>query len=354
MSGFARLSIWSVFVWSLVLLGALHAADSITRRDGTRASGQITGGSKTELTIKPSVGEPVTISAADIAAIDWDAATGDFKLGISDENGGRLDSALQRVTKSQTETTDASDLLKLEFQFVIARINTRMAFADAGKVDSAIGLLEAYRKAGKDHFRYYEATNLLGQLQLVKPDLAAARAAFGELASAPSNDYKLAAQIAQGRILMAEGQQDAAVAEFDKAIAAAGNSAGEQARRFEALLGKAKALVNLSKHDEALAVLDEVTAKAPQTATALQAEAYVLQGNSLQAANRNKEAVLAYLHVDILFPRETAYHAESLFHMARLWKTVQAPERGVDAEAKLTALYPNSEWVKKLGGAGGQ
>lgn len=353
MSGFAPSFRWSLCVWSLLLLGqfeALRAADSITRRDGTRASGEITGGTKTELTIKPSVGEPVTISAADIAVIDWDAATGDFKLGISDENGGRLDSALQRVTKSQTETTDASDLLKLEFQFVIARINTRMAFADAGKVDSAIGLLEAYRKAGKDHFRFYEATNLLGQLQLAKPDLAAARAAFGELAQAPSNDYQLAAQIAQGRILMAEGQQDAAVAEFDKAIAAA----GEQARKFEALLGKAKALVNLSKHDEALAVLDEVTAKAPPTASALQAEAYVLQGNSLQAASRNKEAVLAYLHVDILFPRETAYHAESLFHMARLWKTVQAPERGVDAEAKLTSLYPNSEWAKKLGGAGGQ
>ena len=77
-------------------------------------------------------------------------------------------------------------------------------------------------------------------------------------------------------------------------------------------------------------------------------EAYVLQGNALQALNRAKEAVLAYLHVDILFPREAGYHAESLYHMTKLWKAVQLPERGLEAEAKLQSSYPNSEWTKKL------
>jgi hypothetical protein len=37
--------------------------------------------------------------------------------------------------------------------------------------------------------------------------------------------------------------------------------------------------------------------------------------------------------------------------MARLWKTVQAPERGLDAEAKLQSAYPNSEWTKRLSAA---
>jgi len=60
--------------------------------------------------------------------------------------------------------------------------------------------------------------------------------------------------------------------------------------------------------------------------------------------------VLAYLHVDLLFQRETAYHAESLFHMAKLWKTVQSPERGDAAVDKLIASYPKSEWAKKLSG----
>ncbi len=330
----------------------VSAADTITRRDGTRVSGQITGGSKTDLTIKPSIGDAVTVPASEIAAIDWDAATADLKLGITDETGGRLDSALQRVTKSKSETKTPSDLLRHEFDFVLARINARMALADASKQDATIALLEAFRKTGSDHFRFYEATNLLGQVKLAKGDFAGARTAFEALAQSPGADYKLAAKIAQGRILMGEGQNEQAAQTFEEAITSAGASPAEQARKYEAMLGKAKAQALLSQHAEALQVLDDVISKAPADITALQAEAYVLQGNSLQALNRNKEAVLAYLHVDLLFAREAGFHAESLYHMSRLWKTVQFPERGLDAEGKLLASYPNSPWAKKLGGAG--
>ena len=332
-------------------LANMFAADSVTRKDGSRVSGEITGATKSGLTIKPTVGDAVTISSNEIGAVDWDGATADLRLGVSDENGGRFDSALARVTKSKAESTDANELLKHEFDFVLARIAGRMAMADATKLDGAISQLEGFRKSGSDHFRFYEAVALLGQLQLVKGDYAAATATFEQLGHAESSDYKLAARIAQGRIQMAEGKNAEAEQSFDAAIASAGNSPAEQARKFEAMLGKARALATQSKQTEALAVLEEVISKAPATATALQAEAYVLQGNALQALNRNKEAVLAYLHVDILFPRESGYHAEALYHMARLWKTVQAPERGLDAEAKLTAAYPNSEWAKKLSGS---
>lgn len=336
---------------SLLTLGlavTTHAADTINKADGTRVSGTITGGSKTELTIKPTIGDAVNVPASEIASVAWDDATADFKLGLSDENGGRFDAAIQRITKSKAETETQQEQLKKDFDFVLARIAARQALADPAKIDAAITQLEQFRKAGADHYRYYEATSLLGTVQLAKADFAAARATFEQLAQAPSNDYKLSAKIAQGRILMGEGQSDAAAKMFDEAIAAAGNASSEQTRKFEAMLGKARALADQGQHSEALTALDEVTAKAPADATALQAEAYVLQGNSLQALNRNKEAVLAYLHVDILFPRESGFHAEALYHMARLWKTVQAPERGIDAEAKLTASYPNSSWAKKL------
>lgn len=336
----------------LLLSPAAFAADTITRRDGTRVSGEITAGTKEGLTIKPTIGEAVTISSADIAGVEWNNATAELRLGISDENGGRFDSAIQRVTKSKSDAANADDRLKLEYDFVLARIASRQALADDALLDSAIAKLEAFVKAGSDHFRYYEAIDRLGQLQLAKGDFAAASATFDKLAQASSSEYKLAAKIAQGRIQLAQGQADQSSRSFEEAIAAAGNSPGEQARKYEAMLGKARAQAAQGQHEEALTALDEVTNKAPASATALQAEAYVLQGHSLQALNRNKEAVLAYLHVDILFPRESAYHAEALYHMARLWKLVQSPERGLEAEAKLTAAYPNSDWAKKLSGGG--
>lgn len=327
------------------------AADIVHRKSGGRASGKITGGTKTELTVKPGTGDAVNVPANDIASVDWDDATADLKLGLSDENGGRFDSALQRIAKSRTDYKGNDELLKLEFEFLTARVTARQAIADPAKRDQAVKLLEAFQKSGASHFRYYEAVNFLGQVHLAAKDYSAARTSFDILTQAPWNDVKLAAKIATGRILMGEGKPDEAVAAFDEAIRAAGDSAADKARKYEAMLGKARSLIQQSRHEEALKDLDEVTTKAPADDTPIQAEAYVLQGNALQALNRNKEAVLAYLHVDILFPREAAYHAESLYHMARLWKTVQAPERGLEAEDKLKSAYPNSEWTKRLAAA---
>ena len=78
--------------------------------------------------------------------------------------------------------------------------------------------------------------------------------------------------------------------------------------------------------------------------------AYVRQGDCLQAQNKTKEAILAYLHVPVLFSKEKALHAESLFRLSQLWGSVQKPERAADARAELERLYPDSEWAKKLAG----
>ncbi len=329
-------------------LNSASALDSVTKKSGGRASGKITASSKTDLTIKPPTGEAVVIPANDLLIVDFDDATADMKLGLADENTGRFDSAIQRVTKSKTDTKADNPLLKAEFDFVLARIDARIALADPSKRDDAIKRLQAFQKSNSDHYRYYESMALLGQVQLAKQDYDGARASFDALAQSPWSESKLAAKIATGRILMGENKLDEAIASFDEAVKAAGTSAGESARKYEAMLGKSRALIAQSKQTEALKELDEVTLHASADDTALQAEAYVLQGNAFQALNRTKEALLAYLHVDVLFKREAGYHAESLYHMAKLWKSVQLPERGLEAEATLQSSYPNSEWTKKL------
>ncbi|HET6425542.1 MAG TPA: tetratricopeptide repeat protein [Planctomycetaceae bacterium] len=335
-------------ICSGLLVSSAFAVDSVTKKSGGRVGGKITGGSKTELTIKPPTGDAVNIPANDLQLVDFDDATADLKLGLADENAGRFDAALQRVTKSKTDTKGDNALLKGEFDFILARLHARIALADPAKRDEAITLLQGFQKSHSDHYRFYDSVTFLGQVQLAKQDYEAARKSFDVLSQAPWSEAKLAAKIASGRILTGENKLDEAVQNFDDAIKTAGSSAGDTARKYEAMLGKARALIAQSKHAEALTTLDEVTLNASPEDTALQAEAYVLQGNALQSLNRAKEAVLAYLHVDILFPREAGYHAESLYHMTKLWKTVQLPERGLEAEAKLQSSYPNSEWTKKL------
>ncbi|MEK6257754.1 MAG: tetratricopeptide repeat protein [Planctomycetota bacterium] len=339
----------------LMLLVVAHAStllaiDTVTRKsDGKRFGGTITDMTKTEFKVKkPGAGEPDVIQANDVASVEWEGSPAEMKLGISSENGGKFELALQQYTKSKSDAKSPSAALKAEFDYLVARATARLALTDPTKQDEAIQKLQAVQKSSSEHFRYYESVGFLGQVQLAKGDFAAARATFDLLGKAPWSDYKLAARIASGKILTAENKHDEAAKEFEAAAAAATDSPADQVRKYEAMLGQARALVIQTKYDEALKILDVVTDKGPADESPLQAEAYVLQGDSLQALGRLKEAALAYLHVDILFSRESAFHAAALFNLSKLWKSLQLPDRSADAEAKLVQNYPNSEWRKKL------
>ena len=179
-------------------------------------------------------------------------------------------------------------------------------------------------------------------------DLTSVRKTLEALSQSPWNDLKLAARIAEARALVAEGKIDDAIAAFDAVANSVGDSASEAPRKYEAMLGHARGLIMQSKFEDALKILETVTEKGPADDSTVQAEAYVLQGQAYQGIGRTKEAALAYLHVDILFPRESAFHAEALYQMSNLWKLVQHPDRSAEAAGKLVQIYPNSEWRKKL------
>ncbi|MFO0919734.1 MAG: tetratricopeptide repeat protein [Planctomycetaceae bacterium] len=334
-------------VW---LLGScVSRADDVVYRKSTdkRLGGTVSQISKTELTIKPRAGETVTVPVNDIAAIDWDDAPAEFKLARSDESAGRFDSARQRLMKCLDEVKSSKDGLRTDVEYLLARATARGALADPSGRDEAVAKLTAFLKSHADSFRYYEAQQLLGQVQLARQDYAQARAAFEALGQAPWNEAQLSSQINLGRVLMAENRLDEAAQSFDAAMEKA-IAAEDAVGRYQAMLGKARSLIAQNRPADALAILTEVLEKAPADDSALQAEAYLLEGNCLQSLNKLKEAVLAYLHVDVLFSRETAYHAEALYHLSKIWKAVQHPDRALECQAKLEGLYPESEWTKRL------
>lgn len=343
--------IWITVTVVAFPLSSLFAVDIITKKsDGKRVNGNISAMSKTELTLKRNVGEPEIVSANDIAAIEWEGGGGELKLGYSDENGGRYDAATQRFLKAKADAKSPSEFLRGEFDYMLARVAGKQALADPEKREQAIQKLVAAAKVYPDHVRFYESVQILSQIQLASKDFTGARQAIAQLSQAPWSDLKLAAQIAEARVLVAEGKIDEAITGFAAVASSAGDSPAETSRKYEAMLGHARGLVLQSKFDEALKLLEIVTEKGAADDGPIQAEAYALQGQAFQGLGRTKEAALAYLHVDILFPRESAYHAEALYQMSNLWKLVQHPDRSAEAAGKLVQLYPNSEWRKKLGG----
>jgi tetratricopeptide (TPR) repeat protein len=124
----------------------------------------------------------------------------------------------------------------------------------------------------------------------------------------------------------------------------------EAAVRMKNLAGclKAKAQLLQGKREEAeVAVMKLIKNEDPKQ-TELFANAYNILGLCHQAAGQDQEAILAFLHTDLLFSNEAAAHAEALYHLAELWPKLDKNDRAMEARTTLKSLYRNSVWAGKL------
>ncbi len=79
----------------------------------------------------------------------------------------------------------------------------------------------------------------------------------------------------------------------------------------------------------------------------LVARAWNVAGTAHRQAGRTKEALLAFLHVNILYPGVPEAHAEALANLADLWDQVHKGERANRARQTLQEQYKESPWAKK-------
>lgn len=338
----------------LLSVAARHAsADAIYRTGGQSAvTGDVTESTKTELTIKPKTKPAETIPANEIERVEWTEDPQGLNLARGDESRGLFDKALEAYKSALAAAPANKALLKTEIEFLIARTTGKKALAQQAGLDEAIQSLEAFRTANSKYFRYFEVTQLLGKLHTAKGDGVSARGTYQALAEAPWNDYKMAAKIGTARVDLKENNVAAAQSAFEEVIATAPTTDADKARRFEAMLGKAVCQVKQQQYAPAVKVLDEVIEKAPAGDTALLAEAYVRKGDSYREQGQSDDALLAYLHLDVIeaLSRHKEFHAEALYHLTKLWNDAGRSDRAGDATARLQALYPESNWTKQLSG----
>lgn len=330
------------------------SADIVERKSSTSpVSGEVTSISRDEISVTTgSLKKVVAVPANDVVNVRWDKEPAKLNLIRGDERAGRLQKAIDGYNEILKDVPASDKNLKVDLTFLIARATSKLAPTDPAKLKEAVSLLKDFVQSNASNFRYYEAAELLGQLYVAQKDFTQANATFALLGKAPWPDYKMIAEIAEARVQLAAGDVDKALAAFDQVASMEAKEPAEQARRFEALIGKAVCLQKKEQHVEAEKVLDEVIRDVPAEATSVQAEAYLRRGDSLRIGGKNKPALLAYLHVDLLFPKEETFHAEALFRLSQLWGAVGNPDRGAEASARLHDKYPNSEWVKQLTSAG--
>jgi len=331
-----------------IAVARLNAEDLIDRKgNNPQLRGDVTDISRTEVVLKGRNNQrEYRVPANEIERVRWQGENPQLTQVRIEERNGQFDKAIAAYEAAMKDSP--SDNLTTDLQFLIARATASKALANEENYDDAIKHLEKFRTAHSRSFHYFESLKLLARLYMAKRDVEQANATMKLLSEAPWNDFKMDADNLQARVALANGRVDAALAALDKVISVKPASPAEWSRRYEALLTKAACLQKQGKFQEAIDVLTNILDEAADDDTKTLAETCVRLGDCYQAAGRTKEAILAYLRVDILFPKEKTHHAESLYYLSRLFAQDGKFDKAADAQARLQQSYPRSSWTAKL------
>jgi tetratricopeptide (TPR) repeat protein len=198
----------------------------------------------------------------------------------------------------------------------------------------------------EDSFHYFEACEVLGDLLMNRGNYDRAQSFYEKLAAAPWRDTQLQSALLAGRALEAQGKYDQALVKFTAVLDAVSASEASDELRLAATLGKAGCLAETGRTPDAQRMIEDVIAQVDPERSALQALAYNTLGRCYLKADKKKDALLAFLHVDILYQSVPEAHAEALAHLAPLWESMGKADRSREARKMLQERYPNSRWAR--------
>ena len=334
----------AVLMFILGNAGTVVAVDQVTKRsDRVTFRGEIKEMTLESVTIALSNGQTEIVPVSDIFSVRFDMEPPLLAQAQSNERSGALDVALAKFQEVKKDYVGDDKRVVADVNFLIARTMVKQALADPAKVPQAVAAIKKFREEYKTNFRYFEA--LLLESSLAKDE--AAQTLLKEVQASPIKGYQLQAGVQLGQVLLAGNDAAAALSAFQQVIEQSAGDPASSTAQFDGLLGRAACQQKQGQTDEAIATLDGVIGKASESESQTLAQAWVLKGDCFRAKNMPKDALMAYLHVDVLYPSEPAAHAEALYHLVSLWAPAGHQDRADEANAKLATKYPNSPWTKQ-------
>lgn len=327
----------------LCTAGSALALDTI-RTGKIGVLGTIKGIERYQVTVKERDNERV-ISAGEIDSVQLDGEPKELVKARSELKNGQLEAANKSLAGLALEA-NARPEVRTELQFVRGQVAARLALAGGGEVVDAGRLLNAFIKENPQSFHYVEANGLLAELLLASGQAGKAERFFGVVADAPWPEAKLSGAVGQGRSLQAQKKFEPAQQAFERALKIEGDSAEAAALRLEATLGQAVCLAQAGEGERGVKLIEQVLAQAPAEDALLHAKAYNRLGECYRLAKAPREAVLAYLHVDLVYFQNADAHAEALANLSKLWAELNRPDRATAAATLLRERYPQSHWAK--------
>ncbi len=316
----------------------LIPGSTVKQAIGGRVRGQVESESPTEVVVR--LGASTTSVPIDqIASIRYDGQTATLQLADTREAAGQLAEAADLYRKAAGESADKPLVLQMALYREAAAL-AELALVEPARLKDARDKLTRFVRTYPSGRHIIPAREALAQIQLQSGEFKAAEATIAELARLPR--AKDRAAVLRAKLLAKQGRHDEAVSELDRLLASLPDRSTAQR---EARLAKAESLVGLKKFTEAESLVRQVILAAPPEDVATQSAAYNALGDCLRAANRPKDALLAYLHTDLLYSKDRQEHPRALFQIEKLFRLLRQDGRADEYAQRLRLEYPHSQWL---------
>ncbi|HEY6565166.1 MAG TPA: tetratricopeptide repeat protein [Pirellulaceae bacterium] len=345
---------WSAhagWAWVLILAAteswAQGGLDTVQLLDGTTVRGRVTKVSPESVLLEAKE-SPRTLSVVEIRRIrfaDDPALLRQARDAIYDDRPEQAVTTLERVNGAEIENTIVRQDLEFHKAFALARVALDRG---SGEADAARALL-AFDRENPESFHAYTVAETLGvlALRLGKPE--AALPYFGRLAASRVDSIQVRGRVREADCLRMVGGDKIpeALARYESVLAVpVTGSSGNRIKQL-ATVGKARCEAELGRADDAIPALERVVAENDVQDQELFAAAYNALGTCHRQGQHVDEALLAYLHVDLLFHSDPDAHAEALYFLSELFAARGQGDRAADAKSRLRTRYGNSTWARK-------
>ncbi len=346
MSDYNRAAVLSSFVMLLLVEQAASGQGfDRLRLDVGSESGRIVGMTRQQITLdKGALEKEIPVNR--IVEIRFDREPREVAQARLHVSSGAFENALEVLSAINPADVERKEVQQ-EVEYLRAAAEAGQALARGSGIREAGKLINDFVRRHPDSYRYYAAVESMGALLAAMGRHDLAEQQYAVLAKTPWPDYQLKAAVLVGQSQADQGEYAQAIARFDEALAIDATSSLADQYRLAARLGRAVCLAETGKAAEGIESVNRVIAAAPAGNTELLAEAYNALGRCHLKAGEQKDALLAFLHVDLLYNGRPDAHAEALYYLSSLWETVGRGDEARQAKTTLAERYANSDWARK-------
>jgi tetratricopeptide (TPR) repeat protein len=257
---------------------------------------------------------------------------------------GQYEDAIEELKKIDVGAI-GSTVVTQDVGYYAAYCKAQLALTAGGDKAAAIDLLRSWLGKNQTSFHFFEGVTQLGDLYFASGDFTNAAMFYGLLSKAIWPEYKMKAAVLQARAKSADGKDAEALTLYEQVLSSGLNTPDAVEQKMHATVGKAVCLAATGKGDEGIGIIEDLIAKNDPSDMVLFGRAYNALGACYEKTGKPQDALLAYLHTDVLFFADGEAHAEALYHLSKLWADVGKSDRAVQARGVLQSRYPGSRWA---------